>query len=337
MKGTDGMECDRIRDLLSDYLEDGLDAGDRDVVAAHLGACARCAAEARGLSETIALLASLPRETAPPELLDRVMDGIERESARRPGRGRVVSPRRARIPVEAAAAVFLLVLVYAIQRGMPARPVLRAGEGGAPATTAGPVRDVLPAVPIASRAAPPESRAAGPAPAAAKADSPVAVVDADGAASARYAVPSYPAARALPVSQLPPSVTAARVSSAEEAIEPKVFAAPPSRMLKALPFGREVTLEVASGDREGIEERIVAAAERLGGAGHPGPARGADGAQPLRSAAVRVHLPAASAGAFLEALKGLGTIPPEGMPAAVDLPAGPTPGLAAYTVRIRVR
>ena len=30
-------------------------------------------------------------------------------------------------------------------------------------------------------------------------------------------------------------------------------------------------------------------------------------------------------------------IPPEGMPAAADLPAGPSPGVAAYTVRIRVR
>jgi len=127
------------------------------------------------------------------------------------------------------------------------------------------------------------------------------------------------------------------VSSEEEAIEPKVFAAPPSRLLKPLPYGREVTIDVTPAEREGIEGKIVAEAERLGGGAHPGAPFRPESAQPPLAGAVRVHLPAEAAGAFLDALKTLGTISPEGMPAAVDLPAGPSPGVAAYTVRIRVR
>ncbi|MGE5663909.1 MAG: hypothetical protein ACM31I_06235 [Deltaproteobacteria bacterium] len=175
------------------------------------------------------------------------------------------------------------------------------------------------------------------APVAGKAESAGGAPEVEHRVGGMHGVPAHPAAKARPASPLPPAVTAARVSSAEEAIEPRVLAAPPSRMLRPLPFGREVTLEVASAERAGIEERVVAAAERLGGGAHPGAAPAADSAQPVAPSAVRVHLPAASAGAFLDALKGLGTIPPEGMPAAVDLPAGPSPGIVAYTVRIRVR
>ena len=372
------MDCERIRDLLSDYLEDGLDDGERAVVAAHLDACARCAAEAKGLSETIALLAVLPREKAPPELLDRIMRGIGSEGAGTPGWRRFLSARRVRIPVEAAAAVLLLALVYGIQRGMPVRPGLPAGESGTPRTTAEPMPDASPpttvaspsprdaakgrpgiarsgktprpaddgisaAAPTAARepaappAAPAESRVAALAPVAGKAESAGAAPEVERRVGGMHAVPAHPAAKAPPASRLPPAVTAARVSSAEETIEPRVFAAPPSRMLRPLPFGREVTLEVASAERAGIEERVVAAAERLGGGAHPGAAPAAESAQPVAPSAVRVHLPAASAGAFLDALKGLGTIPPDGTPAAVDLPAGPSAGIVAYTVRIRIR
>lgn len=44
------MECRRAREVLSDYLEGGLDPPVRQQIAAHLAGCAGCAAEARGLS-----------------------------------------------------------------------------------------------------------------------------------------------------------------------------------------------------------------------------------------------------------------------------------------------
>lgn len=361
------MDCDRVRDLLSDYVKEELPGGARDAVAAHLEGCASCAADAAGLSETLALLSALPREKAPPELLGLVMERIAREA---PGpRGwwrKTFAPARVRIPVEAAAAVLLVVLVYGIQRGIQEPSRLPGGAPGSPRVTAAPPPDIPAPAPAATASAksPGKERRAAEGPARDRADSraaanPEGLLSSAGGAGADFAPPSPPPASpkaesrhpgtplqgAATATRQPPAVqasplpgaTAARVSSAGEAIEPKVFAAPPSRLLKALPSGREVTLEVAAGDRPGIEERIVAAAERVGGGAHPGAAARAESAGPFAEAGVRVLLPGESAGAFLDALKGLGTVPPEGLPASVDLPAGPSPGIVAYTVRIRVR
>jgi hypothetical protein len=50
-----------------------------------------------------------------------------------------------------------------------------------------------------------------------------------------------------------------------------------------------------------------------------------------------VILPEAAAGGFLDELRRIGTVPPDGLPTAADNPPGPQPGTVAYTVRIRVR
>lgn len=117
----------------------------------------------------------------------------------------------------------------------------------------------------------------------------------------------------------------------------RMFAAPPSRLLRPVPYGREVTIEVTREHRAGLEERIAAAALRLGGTvarelSRPGASE--NGALPDQ---VRVHVPSDSAETFLAELSQLGTLPLEGMPGWTDLPAGPSPGVVAYAVRIRVR
>jgi hypothetical protein len=114
---------------------------------------------------------------------------------------------------------------------------------------------------------------------------------------------------------------------------PRVLAAPPSRLLRPLPYGREIVLDVAPEGREGAGDRIAAAARRLGGSVER-VERDPSGADVV---AVRVLLPEPAAPAFLSELDRIGKVPPEGKPAEVDIPAGPTRGTVAYTVRIRVR
>jgi hypothetical protein len=103
-----------------------------------------------------------------------------------------------------------------------------------------------------------------------------------------------------------------------------------------LPYGRDVVLNVNPEQRDGAEDRIAAVALRLGGIverieRRSGPTpEGASGT-------VRVVLPEAAATRFLEELDRIGTVPPEGKPAAIDLPAGPRPGTVSYAVRIRIR
>jgi len=110
----------------------------------------------------------------------------------------------------------------------------------------------------------------------------------------------------------------------------------PPRPLHSLSYGRDLVVEVNPENREGAEERTVEAALRLGGIverierENASTGKGAAGA-------VRVVLPEAAAAGFLDELRRIGTVPPEVLPAAFDIPRGPRPGTAAYTVRIRLR
>jgi hypothetical protein len=121
-----------------------------------------------------------------------------------------------------------------------------------------------------------------------------------------------------------------------DSLPSRVFAAPPSRLLRPLPYGRDVVLDVVPERRDGAEDRIAAAALRLGGIVERIELRRGQTPEGA-SETVRVVLPEAAAARFLEELDRIGTIPPEGKPAATDLPAGPRTGTVAYAVRIRVR
>jgi hypothetical protein len=125
-----------------------------------------------------------------------------------------------------------------------------------------------------------------------------------------------------------------------EARAPRVFAAPPSRLLRPLPYGREVTIEVDRDARIGLNDRIAVLAKRVGGKILRERIRiaGSAGEETVRVMDIlQVNVPTVSADVFLKELGKLGTIPPEGMPGKVDIPAGPTPGTVTYTVRIIVR
>jgi hypothetical protein len=151
-----------------------------------------------------------------------------------------------------------------------------------------------------------------------------------------------------------PAVPATRISTGSRAIEPAIprespsmearapreFAAPPSRLIRPVPYGKEVTIEVDRDARIGLEDRIAVLAKRAGGKVLPERIRiaGSTGEETLRLMDIlRVNVPTVSADAFLEELGKLGTIPPEGMPGKADIPAGPTPGTVIYTVRILIR
>jgi hypothetical protein len=122
----------------------------------------------------------------------------------------------------------------------------------------------------------------------------------------------------------------------KESASPRLLAAPPSRLLWPVPFGREVTIEVAAQNRPGLEERIAAAVVRLGGSVQDEPAKAGIDSEGAGDN-VRVLLPADSARPFLAELSKLGILPAEGMSGMAVLTAGPSPEVVAYTVRIRVR
>jgi hypothetical protein len=310
------MDCERVRNLLSEFLDGSLPENGRSDVRAHLRECLPCRAVKEGLEETLRLLRGLPPVEAPPELLEGVRRRIAQEgSPATPLWKKLFLPAHIKIPLEAAAAVLLFLLVYGaqkeeLQKPLPPPPAAR--TAAAPETEKAKEAGKPSEKKAREAPAPPRARAAkeaGPG------DRPVTREDAGTGTAARSGQPSLPV------------VPAQRVSTAGERIEP-----PPRQVL----FGRDVTIEVDASSRPGLEDRIAAAALRLGGNVRVEPAK--PGIAPEGTAdIVHVRLPADSENPFLAELSKLGTLPEEGMSGRAGLAAPPPAEAVAYRVRIRVR
>lgn len=325
------MNCEQVRNLLSDLLDGSLPDAVRTGINGHLQECLSCREEREGLEETLLALRTLPPGKAPAELLER----IRRETAREKARGtplwkKLFLPAHIKIPLEAAAVVLITLLVIGSQNQelpelfsprpaarMDAAPAANEGGSGKSAVpqrkeSGGASAEMAPAPkPLAS---PSRSAAVG------KRETPVRPLD-----------PSPQAA--LPAQTSLPSVPAQRVSTAGERIEPE---APPPALALPAPLGRMVTIEVSAENRAGLEERIAAAALRLGGSAQMDDAMAGEMPEGSENG-MRVRLPAASDAPFLEELSRMGTLPPERDAGGAALSAGFPPGPVAYTVRIRVR
>ncbi len=134
------MECTRIWDLLSSYLDGDLPDRERERMADHIRQCIRCAGEERALRETLSLLRNLPAEGAPPELLRGVQSRIG-ETETVPLWKRLFLPAHVKIPIEAAAVVLVFLLVYGIQKELPSTTPVpsppASAESGKPAAGSG--------------------------------------------------------------------------------------------------------------------------------------------------------------------------------------------------------
>jgi anti-sigma factor RsiW len=356
----DTMNCTLARNLLSDYQDGALDDGAAAALAAHLRGCGECAGCADSLLAVREALRSLPPDPAPPELLARTLAAVEaedRDAHANSAAGGTDATRpflsRFRIPLEAAAAILLFASVYWYQRTFtpPVRPP-SAPTAQAPDTT--PRIDVSPeASRSAANVPPPAIRLPrGKTKTAEKEEAPAVAKPRTWNAADLPSVPvtlaSTNSERIVPVAPFngPTADPAAGGTlagrgrtDAERGVDSRLsrsFAAPPSRLLRPLPYGRDIVVDVEPESREGAEERIVEATMRLGGI-FERIDRGAGEAAPSASGIVRVILPEFAATRFLEEMGRIGTIPPEGAPAATDLPAGPRPGTVAYAVHIRVR
>jgi anti-sigma factor RsiW len=79
------MHCDRVRELLSPYLDEALPAPDRSVLLAHLASCQDCARLAADLRRLARTLSALGRERTPTSLklrLRRALSGAQAPASR---------------------------------------------------------------------------------------------------------------------------------------------------------------------------------------------------------------------------------------------------------------
>lgn len=122
------MNCEEILVQLSEFLGQTLDRETSINVGEHLAACRRCSEELAGLAEYHRLLSKLNVVEPPAEFITRVMADV-RQAAHRPGiMQRLFPPVFFKIPLQAAAVVFIGILsVYLYQKEdtgrSPAKPI----------------------------------------------------------------------------------------------------------------------------------------------------------------------------------------------------------------------
>ena len=331
------MNCTQARDLLSEHQDRTLDTAAATALSAHLRGCGECAGADASLFAVRELLRGLPPDPAPPELLAKVLAAVGTEDRNvRPGstsrEAKAVRPVRSRFrfPLEAAAAVLLFASVYWYQQTSTRVPDPPSGVSSGISSEAGKTSSFRPpsAKEDAAKGSPPGIRRSS-----------------GERKTATEAGPSAPKPRAWTAESLP-SVPVLRASTDSERIMPVAPSSGPTAdpagrgtpafEEKRMLYGRDIGVDVKPESREGAEERIAETALRLGGIVER-IERDHESARNSAAGTVRVILPEAAAAGFLDELRRIGTVPPEGMPAAIDIPAGPRPGTVVYTVRIRVR
>ena len=72
-------DCNEVRKLSSDYLDEDLAPTKRSVIQVHLSNCGPCRAFVDTLASTIGLLSRIPKVSAPSAFHDSVMDRIKQE------------------------------------------------------------------------------------------------------------------------------------------------------------------------------------------------------------------------------------------------------------------
>lgn len=101
------MTCARARRLFGACWDDEITQGEREWLDAHLNACTACRRDYDALARTLEAVASLPREEAAPDLLERTLARARRTT---PAADRLPETRRPWIAVTATAAAAVLVL-----------------------------------------------------------------------------------------------------------------------------------------------------------------------------------------------------------------------------------
>ena len=108
------MECTRIKDLLSEYVDGMLDAQTEARVEKHLSTCQGCKEELAGLKALVKELSTLESMEAPKDFLDQVHERMEPRFSLRKVLRMLFVPARIKIPLELATAAAMVVLVLAV-------------------------------------------------------------------------------------------------------------------------------------------------------------------------------------------------------------------------------
>ena len=139
------MTCPETRDLLSAWLDQALDAHEREQVEAHLAGCPECRRELEELRSTVSILSRVEPARAPVGFVDKVMGEVYPAPWYQKLGRLVFQPLSVKLPLEAGAMVVIAVLGVYLLQGTP--EMKDAARPDMPAVTSRP--DSPPAAPPA--------------------------------------------------------------------------------------------------------------------------------------------------------------------------------------------
>jgi len=108
------MECAKIKDLLSEYIDGTLDAQTKALIDEHLLACPECNEELASLKTLIRELGSVESFKAPDDFLEKLHERLEPRFSFRKIMRILFVPGRIKIPLEFATATAMAVLIFSI-------------------------------------------------------------------------------------------------------------------------------------------------------------------------------------------------------------------------------
>ena len=108
------MECAKIKDLLSEYIDGTLDAQTEALIDEHLLACPKCNEELASLKALISELGSVESFKAPDDFLEKLHERLEPRVSFRKIMRILFVPGRIKIPLEFATATAMAVLIFSI-------------------------------------------------------------------------------------------------------------------------------------------------------------------------------------------------------------------------------
>ncbi len=162
--------CGDIEDRFTAYLDGYLEPAEREIVEEHLSTCPDCLHKLEDLRKTRAILAGLDEIDPPPGLTEKIMSRIQAEKQTKAGfLRRLFFPLHIKIPVQALATVFIVVLaVYVFRSTLHETTNLQRPFAVPPAVETVPPAAKKEAAPAVKKEAPAERRPGsvppGPAP-----------------------------------------------------------------------------------------------------------------------------------------------------------------------------
>ena len=105
------MDCSEIRNSLSEYLDDALDAKAKALADEHLRTCPACREELDSLKALVKGVGSLESVTAPADFLDQLHKRMERPSKIREW---LFYPLRVKIPLQLAGAAVMAIIIFSV-------------------------------------------------------------------------------------------------------------------------------------------------------------------------------------------------------------------------------